>query len=357
MHSLDVIRHCSLDAFASVVKTMIASLNLYNDDFDFQPDISGGIKGISGIKGFVTCKDNGRRCFVMARRSDKEIVGIDEIRDFLDAMTFEFLNDGVYITTAHFSKELQSLVKKSDMSITLLDGCTFPTDIPVEELHKFDEKLRERNGRSKLRITFTDGITYCDTSATRTMMQAIEHIGIDLVESLDMEVCHIPLISSQIVTKYQEWQKPIGNGYYLMTQSDTEQKYRQMMSIRSQLHLNFEIEMGTEFKASSKIGVNSLKKTKKTHIRVTFEDGSVIGSGEHDNTFVQALEHIGIDKVARAHVMVSDKQLITPVKQYNNQQQISTGQWITIPNSTKDKYKHLRVIAAMTHVKLTVEIV
>jgi hypothetical protein len=364
----EVMKRCDITYFACIIRNVLQNLNEYHDDFDYQSDV------INGIKGYVTRKKDGRRCYIVARRYDIRTIDINEIRTLTDMLISDFLNDGIYITTTQFSKEVESLVKKSDMNIVLIDKNALNgylsdefksklvvnegiEEIKVPRNNGYDEGLRERSSRSKLRVTFPDGTVFCDKSATRTMMQVIEHIGIAKVEKLGMESCHIRLITNEIVPKYEEWLKPIGDGYYLMTQSNTDQKYLQLTAIRNQLNMNFKIEMGSDFETVTMIGVSEKKKTEKTHLVVTFDDGTKIGDMVHDEPFIQAIEYIGIEKVIRAHITISGKPLITQTKQYNKQQQLSSGQWLMIPGTTKDKYKNLRVIAAMVHVKMNVEIV
>ena len=218
------------------------------------------------------------------------------------------------------------------------------------------EPIHERASRRKLRVTFPDGTVYCDKSSTQTMMKAIEHIGTERVMDLGMECCHIPLISDKIFPRYEMWTKPIGNGLYIFTQADTEQKCHQLLSMKIQLNLDIKIEMGEDFTATSSDGQFSIKK-KKLILTAKFSDGATFKSSNINEAYIWIISHIGIDKTEKAKILISGKTLITPSKKYNNQQQIYTGQWLTIPNLTKDKYKALRVIAAMTHAKLEISLV
>lgn len=109
-----------------------------------------------------------------------------------------------------------------------------------------DEKLRVRGKRQRLKVSFADGTIVCDVSATITMMQVIDKIGVERVAALGMEVCHVPLVSRDVAPRYAEWTKEIkpGCGWYLMAQSDTKQKYMQLKSIFLQLGMSVKIELG-----------------------------------------------------------------------------------------------------------------
>ena len=218
------------------------------------------------------------------------------------------------------------------------------------------ESIHERASRKKLRVTFPDGTVYCDKSSTQTMIKTIEHIGTERVMALGMECCHIPLISDKIFPRYEMWTKPIGNGLYIFTQADTEQKCHQLLSMKIQLNLDMKIEMGDDFIATSSDGISGSKK-KKSILTAKFSDGVTVKSSNINEAYIRVISHIGIEKIEKAKISISGKELITPSQKYNNQQQIYTGQWLIIPNLAKDKYKTLRVIAAMTHVKLEISLV
>ena len=255
------------------------------------------------------------------------------------------------------NKEIQLSFDFKDETADNAEEETVKPEVNVYAHAKPDqEPIHERASRKKLRVTFPDGTVYCDKSSTQTMIKAIEHIGTERVMALGMKCCHIPLISDKIFPRYEMWTKPIGNGLYLFTQADTEQKYHQLLSMKIQLSLDIKIEMGDDFTPTSNDGRLSFKK-KKLLLTVKFSDGTTVRSNNVNEAYIRTVSHIGIEKIEKARISISGKELITPSKKYNNQQQIYTGQWLTIPNLTKYKYKTLRVIAAMTHVKMEISLV
>ena len=56
-------------------------------------------------------------------------------------------------------------------------------------------------------------------------------VGVEQVQSLNIKVCKIPLISNTLHEKYQRAQKPLGNGRFLMTYSNTKTKKRDIERI------------------------------------------------------------------------------------------------------------------------------
>lgn len=220
------------------------------------------------------------------------------------------------------------------------------------------DKVRERSKRQRLRVRFGDGDAICEASATATMIQAIKKLGVERVASLGMEVCHVPLVSREIIPRYAPWTKEIGDGWYLMAQSDTKQKFMQIKSIVSQLDSNAQVEIGNfdQLAFNKNEGKHSESKGKSKLI-VTFPDGREICSVDHQQVLAETVRIIGVDKVKKTHLQIGGKPIITLEKRYNNQVCILTGEWLTVPPQVKDKYKILRMLSSITRTPYEVKIV
>ena len=221
-----------------------------------------------------------------------------------------------------------------------------------------DDALRIRAKKQRLKVTFADGTVMCDISGTVTMMRAIEKLGIERVVSLGLEVCHVPLVSREIVPRYAPWTKEICEGWYLMAQSDTAQKYMQMKSIVAQLASDVKVEMGDfETMASDESNGKRKEYRKKSKLCVTFPDGSSICSIDHQKIFLDVVMRIGLDKVKQTNIQVAGKEIVTSYKKYNGQIQLPSQEWLTMPPHDKNKYKILRVLSSMTHTPFEVKII
>ena len=245
-------------------------------------------------------------------------------------------------------------------------GNVVTISIPIADEEKVkpqkvvDEKVRVRGKKQRLKVTFGDGTEICDVSATVTMMQTIDKIGVERVAALGMEVCHVPLISKEITPRYAEWTKEIkpGCGWYLMAQSDTKQKYMQLKSIFLQLGISATIEMGDfeTFASDKNEGMRKVHK-KKSKLCVTFPDGFVICDKDHQHVFLDTIRYVGIDKVKKTNLQVAGKPIIAKERKSTSQIQLSTGEWLAVPTQVKDKYKILKVISSMTHTPFEVKII
>lgn len=100
-----------------------------------------------------------------------------------------------------------------------------------------NEKVRSRAKNKLLRVTFPDGEVLCYNNATSTMLATLNKIGSDKFPAINMELCHLPLLSKEIYPQYKRWMKPLCDGWYLNAQSNTDNKYMQLRTINDQLDL------------------------------------------------------------------------------------------------------------------------
>lgn len=216
------------------------------------------------------------------------------------------------------------------------------------------DKMRLRRHTKYIRVEFPDGTVFCDQSATQTLIKSLQHIGLERVASAKLEVSHVPLVVQAIAKSYEKWIKAIGNGWYLMLQSDTDQKYRQLLSLNEKLQLGMKLEMKADLTPLTNDKYKEkIKRTKKMHIAITLPDGTAI----IENAYVKMICKIGLDKIARTNLKVGTKRLITSTQQYSNQINVDKGHWLTVPTLCKDQYKILKIVSSMTHTPFKIEIV
>lgn len=226
------------------------------------------------------------------------------------------------------------------------------------DCNKSNEKIRVREKRLLLKVSFEDGTLICCSNATQTVIDTIRKIGVEKVAALNMEACHIPLVGTEITPRYRQWTKKICDGWYLMAQSDTKQKYMQLTSIIRQLGTNATVELG-DFKTNATTNPDkaATQRKKKAQMEVVLANGNTIRSSDPMHTFKEVAEYIGISKIKKTSLSVGRFPIITYDKKANNQLQTSTGEWLTVPTAIKDKYKILRVISSMTHIPFEIKII
>lgn len=216
-----------------------------------------------------------------------------------------------------------------------------------------EEVKRDRARRKLLRVTFPNGKVLCYKSTTDTMIATMQELGDGVIANIKLQSCHLPLLSKEIYPKYKEWMKPVCNGWYLNTQSNSDTKFLQLNAINEQLSLGLKIELGEDFVAQD--NPNKEKRTRtKGEILVKLPDGQCFANNSITNTFVEVIREIGIDKIKQKELTWCGKPLITTSKMFNGQVRIDNERWIIVPNTTKDKVKLLRVIGAMLRINMEI---
>ena len=216
-----------------------------------------------------------------------------------------------------------------------------------------EEVKRDRARRKLLRVTFPNGKVLCYKSTTDTMIATMQELGDGVIANIKLLSCHLPLLSKEIYPRYKEWMKPVCNGWYLNTQSNSDTKFLQLNAINEQLSLGLKIELGEDFIAQD--NPNKEKRTRtKGEILVKLPDGQCFANNSITNTFLEVIRGIGIDKIKQKELTWCGKPLITTSKMFNGQVQIDNERWIIVPNTTKDKVKLLRVIGAMLRINMEI---
>ena len=219
-----------------------------------------------------------------------------------------------------------------------------------------DGQIRTRAKKKLIRVTFPDGEVICYNNAASTMIAALNKIGSDKFSAINLELCHLPLLSKEIYPRYKEWMKSVCDGWYLNTQSNSDSKYLQLRSISDQLSLGLIVELGADFE--TQVNPNKEKKSRtKDKLLVKFPDGEYVANDSALDTYLETIWKLGIDDIMRKHLTWSDKDLITTRQIANGQIQIGEQRWVMVPNMTKDKAKLLRVIAAMLRIKIEITVI
>lgn len=218
-----------------------------------------------------------------------------------------------------------------------------------------DNNLRQRGRRNLLRVTMPDGTVICNKSVTQTLIDTLAAIGSENFSLVSTENCHLPLLSKEVYPRFKEYMKPVADGWYVNTQSDTGQKYMQLISIKKQLGMeDMKVEIGTDFAVSDKkIEMPFRKKNQK--LRVTFPDGEQISEVNPLYTFTKAIRKLGADRIFYKGLEFSGKPLITSTNKYQRQIELETGRWLSIPPTTKEKYKALDLINSILKAHIQVD--
>ena len=134
--------------------------------------------------------------------------------------------------------------RKRNFTADIADAKEILPDPQVEhkEIGKIGPK-GEIAPATRLKITFADGRMLQEPQAAETFRKFVIEAGADRVRSLGMKLNKVPLISNTLDKKYKSSQKPVGNGWYLMTCSSTLTKKRDIERIANAFNIKIQVEI------------------------------------------------------------------------------------------------------------------
>ncbi len=137
-----------------------------------------------------------------------------------------------------------SLSRKRNLFNALEDVVEIKPDPEVEHTEKKKGgKKVVTNPRTRLRITMPDGSIIEERTAWESLQKFILRVGVEKVRAVGLIANKIPLVSNTVDKKYKTAQKPLGNGWLLMTCSDTATKRKQILTIASQTGMNITVDI------------------------------------------------------------------------------------------------------------------
>ena len=214
---------------------------------------------------------------------------------------------------------------------------------------------RPRSQKKILRVSFIDGTVYCYKNATITFTEAVRKIGADRVAGLNIEWRHNALCSKEPIPGYEQYMKPLDNGWLINTQSDTSEKYLIIKSIISKLGVDCTVELGEDFETSKTKGF--IKKRERVGgLLIQFADGEFVGGDSPKDSYIQAITKIGLDTICYKGFEDHGQELVTRYNKYKGQIQ-SGDKWITIPRQTKDKISALKRISLKLNLGLKITVI
>ena len=137
-----------------------------------------------------------------------------------------------------------SLSRKRNLFEALEDVVEIKPNPEVEHTEKKKGgKKVVTNPRTRLKITMPDGSIIEEHTAWESLQKFILRVGVEKARAVGLIANKIPLVSNTVDKKYKTAQKPLGNGWLLMTCSDTATKRKQIIAIDSTIGINVNVEI------------------------------------------------------------------------------------------------------------------
>ncbi len=134
--------------------------------------------------------------------------------------------------------------RKRNITADIIDAKKILPDVQVE--HSEGGRMNPKgyiSAPSRMKITFSDGHFIQERTASETLRKFVIEVGVDEVRALGLKLSKVPFISNTLDLKYASEQKPVGNGWYVITHSSTVAKKRLIEVIAKRLKIKLRVEI------------------------------------------------------------------------------------------------------------------
>lgn len=217
-----------------------------------------------------------------------------------------------------------------------------------------EENLRQRAKVRMLRVTMPDGEVLCFNKPKQTFMETLRRIGSEHFHRINLKVKGYPLLSKESFPAFKDKTEEVCDGWNVITAGDAGERFIKLRAIAKQLGIDMKVEIGDDY-TTQKSPTSQTRKSPVRKLKVTFPDDSFLNGENSINTFLETIRRIGPEVIKRKEIEYQGKPVITFSKVHNGQVQ-EGNYWVTVPGTTKEKYKMLRLLSSKMKLGLDVSI-
>ena len=173
---------------------------------------------------------------------------MDDSLGFSKRKIFSELQSLTILTEANvFSDEFMEFYNSLDPTLSTHNSQKFIVRKYLLENGYDAELVNSIKGRSqkskpsRLIVSFSDGTDICENSASNTLAETINKIGVEMVIGLNIIFDNVPYISKDKDLMYRG--TFLKNGYFVNTHSSTSTKKKQLEEISQKLNLDLKIDI------------------------------------------------------------------------------------------------------------------
>ena len=234
-----------------------------------------------------------------------------------------------------------------------------PVDSPSKVSHPDPAEQSKRSKTHILRVEFPDGTVYQDRNVSETYAKTIKMIDPELVALVELSHAGVGVVSQELDAKYAQYQKPIGGGWYVMTNSSTATKCADLQTISDELELDLVISL-VPLDGSEITILPHIEKTdgSRAKIRVTFPDGRIVFPSKVLEALVEVVKYAGAERVRELGIVCCGDNLIlkNPTPRYEKPCKPVGGGWLcNTCSDTGTKFAQITEISNRLGLGLVVE--
>lgn len=290
--------------------------------------------------GKITCLDEKMRSKLYPFVEDEEYPDYDEM---------------VNIVTGYYPKSILEKMTYADW-INLFKAETWKKNSSSGPAGQTSSsKIRTKT----LRVIRPDGSVIQHKFVADTYEEMIKESYPDLIMELGIKHAGVNIVSREYDTKYHDYQRPIGGGYLLMTNSTTENKYADLCIINEEFELGYTIEL-LSLGGKPVPTKEELSRPGHATIKVTFPNGKTINHARVLQTLVDVVEYAGPERVEKLNIIICYKNLI--LKQPHDTypvacKPVGNGWYVNTYSNTQTKFNQIQQISDSLGLGLKAEIV
>lgn len=199
-----------------------------------------------------------------------------------------------------------------------------------------------------LKVSFPDSTTFCYRSPKHTVLAALAKIGSDRFHEIKLEIRKHPLVSQEIYPELKNYTDEICPNWYYISQTDTDEKFAQLLQINKQLNLNLTIECNEDLKPSPNPKKQEQRSKRPKHrLVVTMPDGELVDYDSYRDVFMTVIDKLGPRTVSsKANFDLNSNQpLLTVTNPDGTRRKVAESLYLALPQTAKQAAKILYHIA------------
>ncbi len=155
------------------------------------------------------------------------------------ASATKYVDKGLYVNTCSDTPAKYNAINKISDEL----GIGLQVNYVSIESNQVVSLTPQASSRSKIKVTMPDGKVIQHSKVLHTLIDVILYAGILEVEELNIRVNKDNLVTNKINPIYEKSLKPLGDGFYVHTNSGTDDKYNQILEISKGLSLGLIVEL------------------------------------------------------------------------------------------------------------------
>ena len=221
-----------------------------------------------------------------------------------------------------------------------------------------------KSGRRKshiIKIEFPDGRIVADKNVSNTYCEVLKFVGPEEVNTLN--ICHagVNIVSKELDPKYSNYQRSIGGGWYVMTNSTTQNKFEDLQYIINKYNIDIKVAL-VPLDSNDVISLPNaeVSRGKRQKIRVHFPDGKVIQPAKVFEALIEVVKYAGAEQVHNLNIYCCNDNLILkrPSPTYEKACKDVGGGWLcNTYTDTFRKFEQIRTISEQLNLGLEIELV